>query len=319
MTTVRWGIVGAGRIAHTFAADAACAGNADVVAVAARRKASAAEFATRHGIAVAYGGYDALYADPAVDAVYVATPHTLHLANAGDALRAGKAVLCEKPLTVSAAECEALIATAAETGGYLMEAMWTWFLPAVVTARDWVAAGRIGDLLHIRAEFGYPLEFAPDRREYDADLGGGCLLEMGVYPVAIARYFAGRPPAKVSARAHFAPNGVEDDVVALFDYGDLTASVATSFRCKLPNRAAVIGSDAWIEIPDFWRASECHLHALDERVDSFSDRRRGTGFEFQIAAVGRDLLEGRRESATVPLSASLAFQRDMETIRSRYR
>ncbi len=316
--TIRWGIVTAGRIAHTFAADAAHAANAEITAVAARRGHSADAFARQYGIGKSYEGYEALFADPDIDAVYVATPHPLHLENSSDALRAGKAVLCEKPITVSADECEALIKVAKETDTYLMEAMWTWFLPAVRKAKEWVDAGRIGELLHVNADFGYPLEYEEHRREYDAHLGGGCLLEMGVYPVAIARYFTGRSPEQISARAHFAPNGVEDDVVALFDYGDVRATIGTSFRAKLPNRAFVIGTDGYIEIPDFWRASECRLYVLDERADDFIDDRKGSGFEFQIAAVSADLEEGKKQSEIVPLAASLGFQQDMDSIRERF-
>ena len=142
---VRWGIVGAGHIANTFAADIQHVANAELTAIAARALSSASEFAGRHGIRKPYEGYDALYADPEIDAVYIATPHTLHLQNSGDAMRAGKAVLCEKPIATSAAECQAMLSIAAETDSYLMEAMWTWFLPAMRQAKAWVEGGRMGE------------------------------------------------------------------------------------------------------------------------------------------------------------------------------
>jgi predicted dehydrogenase len=151
MKKVRWGLVSAGHIANTFAADIAHASNAEVVAVAARNLADARAFARKYGIPTAYEGYDRLFADDGIDAVYVSTPHTLHLTHSVAALQAGKSVLCEKPLTTSADECRRLLAVAAETGGYLMEAMWTWFLPAIRAAKAWFEAGRIGELRHIRA------------------------------------------------------------------------------------------------------------------------------------------------------------------------
>ena len=316
MRKIRWGIVGAGDIANTFARDMLFVANAEVSAVAARALGSAADFAAKHGIPKALQGYDKLFADRDIDAVYIATPHTLHLTNSSDALRAGKAVLCEKPITVSAAECRTLIEIARKADHFLMEAMWTWFLPAVRKARDWVQQGRIGELRHIKADFGYPIAYAPDSRRYDTALGGGCLLEMGIYPIAIARYFTGQAPNDISVICRHAPNGAEDDVVMLLDYDSLAATLATSYRCKLQNHAYIIGTDAYITIPDFWRARECQLYVLEERVDRFEDERSGSGFEFQIEAVSNDILLGRKQSATVTHADSLAFQHDMDRVRA---
>jgi predicted dehydrogenase len=318
MTSVRWGIIGAGRIAHTFVQDMPATGNGVVRAVAARSDGAAKAFAAQYDIATAYKGYDALYADPNVDAIYVATPHTLHLQHASDALRAGKAVLCEKPITISASECQQLIDIAEETGGYLMEAMWTWFLPAIRKAKDWVDAGRIGEIVQIQSDFGYPLIYSADKREYDAELGGGCLLEMGVYPVALTALFANADPQEISVVSRHAPNGVEDDVVATFDYPNFVASIGTSFRAKLRNWALVVGDEGYVAIPDFWRASECQLWVLDDMVDHFDDGRSTNGFDYQIKAVNEDLIAGRTQSETVPLAASLRFQRHMDLIRSKF-
>lgn len=318
MSEVRWGIVGAGRIAHTFAKDIGATSNGRLHAVAARSGAAAAAFADQYGLAAAHEGYDALYADPEVDAVYVATPHTLHLRNSTDALRAGKAVLCEKPVTVNADECRQLIQVADDTGCYLMEAMWTWFLPAIRKAKEWVDAGRIGDIVQIQSDFGYPLEYAPDKREYASDLAGGCLLEMGVYPVAFTALFADSDPDDIDVTARHAPNGVEDDVVATFNYADFVATLGTSFRAKLRNWGYVIGTEGYVAIPKFWRANECQLWVLDEMVDQFDDGRATNGFDYQIEAVNDDLRAGRTQSETMPLSASLRFQAHMDWIRSKF-
>ena len=318
MNQVRWGIVSAGNIAGTFARDIVHAENARAVAVAARNRQSAEAFAARHDIDRAYEGYEALFRDPEVDAIYVATPHTLHLPNSRDAMQAGKAVLCEKPLTTSAAECRELVDIAASSGAYLMEAMWTWFLPAIRQAKRWVDEGRIGELRHVKAELGYPKAFEPEGRLYNPSLAGGCLLDMGIYPIAIARLFTGRAPDSMHVVAREAPNGVDDDVAMLFDYGDCTASLASSFRCKLPNAAYVVGTEGYIAIPNGWSARECHLFELDEKVDSFADDRLGSGFEFQIAAVSDDLLAGRQQSRIVPHAASLAFQEDMDRVRAHF-
>jgi predicted dehydrogenase len=325
MTTerrVRWGIYPTGRITHQFVQDFRDVRNGEVVAVAARRKAAAEAFAARYGIPFAHGSYEELLADPGVDAVYIATPHSLHAHNTTDAIRAGKHVLCEKPFTVSVAESQAVFEVARRHSSFVMEGMWTYFLPAIRQALEWVAEGRIGTLRQVKADFGYPLlPFDPLRREYDARVGGGCLLEMGIYPVALAWLFTGMDPARVQAVAHRAPNGVEDDVSMLFDYGDgdgAGAVLGTSFRAKLRNAAYVIGEDAYIAIPDFWRASECALFRLDERVDSFSDGRRGFGFNFEAESAGADILDGRRESDVMPWRTTLRLQAHMSQIRDAF-
>lgn len=318
MKKIRWGIVGAGRIAHTFVGAMPATRNGVVTAVAARNADAAGKFADQYGIGTAHAGYEALYENPDVDAVYIATPHTHHLQNACDALRSGKAVLCEKPITVNAAQCQQLIDVAAETSGYLMEAMWTWFLPAIRKAREWVTEGRIGSIVRIQSDFGYPLIYAPGKREYDANLAGGCLLEMGVYPVALTALFADAEPDSVSVVARYAPNGVEDDVVATLNYPNFVATIGTSFRAKLRNWAYIIGDEGYIAIPDFWCANECQLWVLDDMLDRFDAERTTNGFTYQIDAVNADLAAGRKESDIVPLSASLGFQRQMDQIRAMF-
>jgi predicted dehydrogenase len=320
---VRWGILSTGRITHRFVQDFAFVPNGEVVAVASRSQEAADAFAARYGIPRAYAGYHRLLDDRQVDAVYVATPHTLHFRNTADAIRAGKHVLCEKPFTVGAPESRSLLSLAEQSSVFVMEGMWTWFLPAIRKALEWVRQGRIGVLRHIQADFGYPLlPFDPARREYNAELAGGCLLDMGIYPVALALLFSGRDPDAIHAVARKAPNGVEDDLVILFDYGErepaCTATLATSFRCRLPNWAHVVGEEGYIAIPDFWRARECHLHHLDECVDSFRDGRTSLGFNYETAAANRDILQGRRQNSIMPWNVTVRIQEHMDRIRQQY-
>jgi predicted dehydrogenase len=318
VSKIRWCIVGAGRIAHTFAEDMPATSTGIVHAVAARSGESAQAFADQYDIRTAHEGYEALYQDPNIDAVYVATPHTHHLKNSSDALRAGKAVLCEKPVTTNAAECQQLIDLSVETSGYWMEAMWTWFLPAILKAKTWVDNGRIGKIVQIQSDFGYPQIYSPDKREYNADLAGGCLLEMGIYPIALTALFAERDPDDISVVSRHAPNGVEDDVVATFTYPDFVATVGTSFRAKLRNWAYIVGEEGYIAVPDFWRANECQLWVLDNMVDRFDDGRSTNGFVYQTESVNKDLLASRSQSNVLPHSASLMFQRHMDLVRSKF-
>lgn len=317
---VRWGIVGAGRIAEQFAADIRLVPGARLVAIASRYLASAQAFATRHGGIKACGDYQSLFDDEQVDAVYIATPHTLHAAQARAALTRRKAVLCEKPLTVSPGECQDLQAFAGQMQAYLTEGMWTWYLPAIRQAQDWISDGRIGRVLQVKADFGYPLPFDASSREYDSALAGGCLLDMGIYPVAIAALFMPDDPVRLEVVHHLAPNGVEDDVAVLYDYGDgRSAALGTSFRCKLQNWAYVIGDGGYIAIPDFWRASSCRLFQRDAEIDRFDDDRIGSGFEFQIDAVSADIRQGCLDSPTVRAADSLRFQQQLARIKAAFR
>lgn len=316
MTTLNWGIVSTGRISHWFCSDFCRVPNGALKAVCSRDHRTAEAFAREYSIETAYDDYRAMLSDKAIDVIYIGSPHTLHFEHAAAALRAGKAVLCEKPLSVSTAECERLIAIADETGSYLMEAMWTYFLPAMKKAKSWVQEGRIGDLVQIKTDFGYPVPYAPERREYDATLGGGCLLEMGVYPVAIAHLFAKQDPQAICSFATRAPNGVEDDVTAIFSYDALTASLGTSFRARLRNAAYIIGEEGYVVIPDAFRCHEAFLYKLDECVDHFSEERTTAGYEYQAIVVCDDVSAGRKQSSVVPLSSSLAFQRHIDGIKS---
>ena len=318
MKKIRWGILSTGRIAHQFAQDFPHVPNGELVAVGSRTAASAAAFAEPYQIPRAHGSYQALFEDPDVDAVYVATPHTLHYQNTLDAFEAGKAVLCEKPFTTTPEECRGLIRQAEAAGCYVMEALWTWFLPAILKAQEWVDQGRVGAIKHVKADFGYPLPYDPLRREYHADLAGGCLLEMGIYPIALAWLFMQADPQGIDVIARRAPNGVEDDVVMVFNYPDAVATLATSFRCKLQNWAYIIGEDGYIAIPDFWRANQCSLYRLDERIDHYQDNRRSLGFNYETVAVNDDLLQQKPQSDVVPWAGSLKFQEHMALVRAHF-
>lgn len=313
--TVRWGIVTTGRITHTFIKDIALVNNAEVVAVAARSGANAKIFAETYGIPNAYEGYDKLFSDPNVDAVYIASPHTLHIQQAVSALQAGKHVLCEKPVTTSVNDLNLLISIAKQNNCFFMEAMWTYFLPAIQRAQRWVEEGRIGKLLHVRADFGYPIEYDSNRREYDYELAGGCLYEMGIYPIALNYLFHKAFVQPTITKYSHAPNGAEDDVVWHIDYGDSHASLHTSFKAKLPNVAHIIGTEGHIVIDEFFRTKQATLFVLDDEVDSFTDNRLGSGFEFQIAHACDCISRGTTQSDVVTFDASLHFQRMISALR----
>lgn len=312
---VRWGIVGPGRIAHTFAKDIAFTNNAVLQAVASRSLETAVKFANEYDIPKFYGHYSEMLADPDVDAVYIATPHTLHVGQMQQAILSGKSVLCEKPFTVTPAETELIINQAAASNVTVMEALWTYFLPAIQKAKAWVDEGRVGKIVQFKADFGIQIPYDPNDRTYDRRLAGGCLLDMGIYPISLAWLFMQEHPHKINVVSRLAPNGVEDDLAMLFTYKESVATLGASFRANLPNYAFIIGEKATIEITDFWSASECSLYTRDQKLDHFKDARKGSGFEFQIESISDDILNGRSQSLIVPLETSLAFQGQMARVK----
>jgi predicted dehydrogenase len=323
-THIRWGIIGAGHIARTFATDIDYAPHAALTAVASRELSRAQTFANDFSIPTAYGSYDDILADPTIDAIYIATPHSHHKQQSIDALRAGKHVLCEKPATVTPAELEEVIAVAVQEQRYFMEGMWSYFMPVIQKAHEWVSDGRIGKLCHVKADFGFPMPYDPDSRLYNDRLGGGCLLDMGIYPIAMAWLFLQRDPDTQTVWHHKADNGVEDDVVILNTYGDsqnnggATAQLTTSFRSKLNNYLTLIGDQGTLTIADYWAAREVKLYQGAECIDRFAVERPQQGFNHQIEQVSCDLLAGKLQSEVVSWDHSRAFQRQMAAIKKQF-
>jgi len=313
---VRWAILGAGRIAHAFAGDIALVPEARLQAVAAREFGRARAFADQYRAPDAFGDYDSMLASGDVDAVYIATPHSFHFEQTRAALRAGKAVLCEKPLTVTPQETRILIEEASTAGVFLAEAMWTWTLPAIQRAAAWIKDGRIGEVRQIDARFGFTAKRDREGRLFNPALAGGALLDLGVYPVALNRLVLGRGPDTVRALAGKAETGVEDQVEAIFQTGPVLTSLGCSFLGQLSNTAFIAGDRGAIRIPRFWSTTEAELIQGGTVVEHFEDGREGHGFEFEIAAATHDILAGRTVSSVVPLAASLGFQEDMDMIRA---
>ncbi|NVK56421.1 MAG: Gfo/Idh/MocA family oxidoreductase [Alteromonadaceae bacterium] len=318
MTTIKWGILSAGKIAHQFCQDMAFVNNGELQAVAARQLENAKSFAEQYKIPSYYQGYQALFDDPNVDAIYIATPHTFHFENTRDALLAGKHVLCEKPVTVTPIQLQELIELAKERQLFFMEAMWTYFLPAVQTAKLWVEQGRIGALKHIKADFGYPVPYDPEGRMHNPDLAGGCLFDMGIYSLAIANFFTTGQLQSPSVHCSFALSGVDNDVLITARCDDIILSLGTSFQCKLKNSALIIGDKGYIELPNFWKANECQLYELDNCIDHFQDHRRSLGYNYETAAVGEMIAQGKLQHPTMPHEQSMLLQKQIEQIRASF-
>ncbi|MEW2301868.1 Gfo/Idh/MocA family oxidoreductase [Streptomyces sp. NPDC006655] len=317
--SVRWGILATGGIAAAFAADLVDLPDAEITAVASRSPESARAFAERFGIERAYGDWESLARDEDVDVVYVATPHAAHRAATGLCLRAGRNVLCEKAFTVNSREAEELVALAKEHDRFLMEAMWTYCNPLVRRLTALVADGAIGQVRTVQADFGLEGPFPPAHRLRDPALGGGALLDLGVYPVAFAHLLLGEPDG-MSARAVLSEEGVDLQTGALLSWeSGALAMVHCSIVGGTGNGASITGSQGRIDIPDgFFHPERFVLHRDGRDPQEFAmdpaDGPRNT-LRHEAREVMRALRAGEKESPLVPLTGTLAVMRTLDTLR----
>ena len=307
---IHWGVVGPGRIAEKVVEDFAVVDGARAVAVASRSQARADDFAARHGLDRAYGSYKEILADPDVDVLYVATPHPQHHAIALAALRAGKALLVEKSFTATTPGAAEVIDLARKTGVFVMEAMWTRFQPAVVAMRELIADGAIGEVRSVQADLGVTREYDPADRLFDLALGGGALLDLGVYVVSFAQMLLGTPERVVAAGSLF-PSGADAEAALLLDYADgRTATLTTSLRNALPGQARVFGTAGWIDVlPRFHHPETIVLHRAGAEPETITRPPLGAGYSHELIEVTEGVREGRQESTVMPLADTLAVQR----------
>lgn len=316
---LKWGIIGTGMISNKFVADLGHTSNGIAYAVGSRNQESADEFAGKYNILKAYDSYDKLLQDPDVDVIYVGTPHPLHKINVIDALNAGKHVLCEKPFTMNAAELEAMIAVAREKKLFLMEAMWTRFLPPIRRVREWIRDGKIGEVRLVKAEFGFRMGWDPEHRLLNPELGGGALLDAGIYPVSFASMIFGAKPEKVYSTASIGETGVDEQFSILLAYeGGRSATLNGAIRVDLPNEAYIHGTEGYIHIPQFLFSREASLHVSDQEVEKFEDDRPSEGYAFEAEEVGRLIQAGELESEVISLEESLDIMRLLDQVRGQW-
>jgi predicted dehydrogenase len=311
----RWGVLATGGIATKFVEDLKLLPQAELAAVGSRRLETAQEFAKEHSFARAYGSWVELATDPDVDVVYVATPHTAHHEAAKLCLEAGKAVLCEKPFTLEASTTQDLVDTARANGLFLMEAMWMRTNPAIRRIVDIARSGAIGEITAVTADFGFPAPEDPSHRLNNKALGGGSLLDLGVYPITFAQLFLGDPD-RISAFSTLGESGVDETTAMLFGYPtDALAFLASSIAGDHANTATVTGTQGRIELPrGFHHPSRFRL-CHGEQVETVEIALRGNGLGYEAEEVMRCLDAGLTESPLVPLDASLGVMRAMDTVR----
>ena len=319
MDKVRWGILGTGYIARKFAEGLAFLPDAELAAVGSRSQAAADAFGDEFGVRRRYTSYEALAEDPDVEVVYVATPHSLHGDNSRLCLAAGKAVLCEKPFAINAAEAAGVIEVAREKRLFLMEAMWTRFLPLLVEVRSLLAQRVIGEVRMVTADFGFRTEVDPGNRLFDPALGGGALLDVGIYPMALAFMVLGRP-AHIMSMAHLGRTGVDEQAAVILSYeqGQL-AVLTTAIRTQTPQEATLFGTQGSIKIHSpWWRASRLTLASEGEPERIIERPIAGNGYNYEAAEVMDCLRNGRLESEVMPLDETLAIMKTLDEIRAQW-
>ena len=317
MTGLRWGILATGGIAHMFTKDLRTAG-LDVAAVGSRRAGAARAFADEFEIPRAHASYEALVDDSDVDIVYIATPHPAHADNAILALEHGKHVLVEKPFTLNAAEAARVRDVAAANGLLAMEAMWTRYLPHMARIRELLAEGALGDVRAVTADHTQSISTDPAHRLNALELGGGALLDLGIYPVSFAWDMLGAPTT-ITAAARLSETGADAEVATIFTHasGALSTTISAA-RSAGPNTAHVIGTDARIDIDRVWySATSFRVTQPDGTVAlDYVSQIDGRGMQYQALAAERILAEGRTDSDILPIDETVAIMGTLDEIRA---
>jgi len=316
---IRWGILGTGSIAHTFATGLSLIPDAELAAVGSRSAETAAAFADEFDIPRRHASYEDLAADREIDVIHVSTPHPMHKANSILCLEAGKPVLCEKPFTVNAAEADEVIALARSRGLFLMEAMWTRFLPIVVQVREWLAEGAIGEVSMVVADVGFRAGFDPKSRLFDPQLGGGALLDIGIYPLSFVSMVLGPHPTRIETMATLGETGVDEANATILGYAEgQLALIYSAVRTKTPMETSIAGTEGTIVIhPPYIPCTSATLKAGD-REEHLDLRPDGRGLKYQALEVMACLRAGKLESDVMPLDETRGIVAIMDQLRQRW-
>jgi len=313
---IRLGILGTGNMAHQIARACTHVGNAELVAVASRNAESARQFASEFALPKHHGGYEALAADPDIDLVYVSTPHSCHLDNSLMCLDAGKAVICEKPFAINAQEVGQIIAKAREKRLFLMEAMWTRYIPAVIRLRELLAENAIGRVQLMIAGGAFMPEFNPEHYLFRPELGGGVLLDAGVYLVSMASMVFGAP-GTILATGSLGKGGVDDHDAILLQHADeAIASLFVSLRASASPDLTLYGDRGKIYLhPPIFVPRALTLSVKGQAEERIDLPFPGSGYQFELVEAVGCILDGKTESAVMPLDETLAIMRTMDAVR----
>jgi len=316
MKDFKWGILAPGSIANKFAQGLGAIPNAVLYAVGSRDLGRAKAFADKYGFKKAYGSYEELAKDPDIDAIYVATPHPQHEEAVVTCLNNGKPVICEKPFAANAQQAQRMIECARKNKLFLMEAMWTRFLPHICKTRELIADGAIGKVMHVNADFGFRAGVNPDGRLFAPGSAGGSLLDVGVYNVSFCSMIFGKQPDCVQSYLNIGSTGVDETASALLSYsGGESALLLSAIRLNTPQEATIFGEEGSIKLTPYWCGDTVRLFNKDGAQEIKLPFENG-GFQFEAMEVMSCLDKGLLESPIMPLDESLAVIQTLDKIRS---
>jgi predicted dehydrogenase len=317
---INWAIAGTGSISNRFAVGLKAARGAGLRAVVSRTGEKACSFASKYGIEKSFSNYDEMLTDASIDVVYIGTPHTTHKDLALRALKAKKAVLCEKPVCINSGEMREMINAARENKVFFMEAMWTRYVPSICKVREWLAQGLIGEVKMVEANFGFSTQRNPQGRHLNIELGGGALLDAGIYPLSMASMaFGGKKPEKIQSLMYFGQTGVDEENAALLSYGGCRIAQAKSaLTVKMINDAWIYGADGRIHLPDFVFSHSANLTIEGKYTYHFEDNYYSNGYNYEAEEVMNCIREGKTESNIMPLDESLVLMETMDEIRAQW-
>jgi predicted dehydrogenase len=318
--TIRWGILGTGNIARQFAEGLKSARGAVLQAVGSRTQKSADGFGARFSVPNRHSSYESLAADPEVDVVYIATPHPMHKGNSILCLESGKGVLCEKPFTINRHEAEEVVACARKHNLFLMEAMWTRFLPTVTKVRAWLKEGIIGEVRMVRSDFGFRADYKEESRLFAPEMAGGGLLDVGIYPISLAAMVLGVVPEKVTSFAVLGPTGVDDQNMVAMQYSNgAIAMTASAVRTNTPQDACIMGEEGSITLHGpFWRGDRVTLAIGEQNPETFHLPFAGNGYNYQAEAVMECIRTGKMECPIMSLDDTIAIMGILDLARAQW-
>ena len=316
---IRWGILGTGSIARKFAEGLSVLEEAELTAVGSRSQQGANGFADKYDIPHRHASYESLVNDRNTDVIYIATPHSLHCENCHICLEAGKAVLCEKPFAINAAEAQSMVSRAEDLGLFLMEAMWTRYFPLMVELRRMLSDGVLGDVRMINADFGFRAQFNTEARLFNPVLGGGALLDVGVYTVSLDSMVFGTP-TQIASIAHLGGTGIDEHAGIVLGHPNGQLSVLqTAVRTNTPQEAIFMGTEGLIRIhTPWWVPQQMTLNLAGKSPEVFAFPIVGNGYNYEASEVMRCLRGGKRESDIMPLAETLTVMQTLDQIRSQW-
>lgn len=313
-----WGILGTGKIAGKFATDLALLSNANLYAVGSRSLNKAKDFSRSYQFNKAYGTYEELLNDENLDVVYIATPNSEHYTHTLLALEKCISVLCEKPLAINAIQVQKMIQQAAEKNSFLMEALWTLFLPHIIKIKDLISKGVIGDMQSVRADFGFKATFDSQHRLFNPALGGGALLDIGIYPLLLAQTFLGIPDT-ITATALLGETKMDEDINVTLTYQNKKiAHLHASLRSKTPVDAHIYGTEGYIYVPSRFHEPVSHVIVYDyasSQETKYPFSYEGLGYTYEASAVMEYLDSGLLQSPIASWQFSKDLIKTMDTVR----